>query len=145
MSEDRFGWHPESPLIGVLDEARSRGPLEEAGVAAWATALDYLFGQALHRAMGEPTGYGDLRRLYFGPSERPAEAPAEPAPLVDLLAEFTERLAPHQLNGWHPRALSYFTPPPLVASIVGELLAQWTTRASTSGTPDQSARSSRKR
>ncbi len=35
-------------------------------------------------------------------------------------------MAPHQLNAWHPRTLSYFTPPPLLLSIVGELLAQFT-------------------
>ncbi len=35
-------------------------------------------------------------------------------------------MAPHQLNSWHPRTLSYFTPPPLAMSIVGELLAQFT-------------------
>ena len=43
-----------------------------------------------------------------------------------LLEEFSARLAPHQLNAWHPRTLSYFTPPPLLLSIVGELLAQFT-------------------
>ena len=43
-----------------------------------------------------------------------------------MLDEFATRIAPHTLNSYHPRALSYFTPPPLVASIVGEVLAQWT-------------------
>ena len=43
-----------------------------------------------------------------------------------MLDEFTQRIAPHTLNSYHPRALSYFTPPPLLASIVGEVLAQWT-------------------
>ena len=43
-----------------------------------------------------------------------------------LLEEFSTRLAPHQLNAWHPRTLSYFTPPPLLLSVVGELLAQFT-------------------
>ena len=46
--------------------------------------------------------------------------------MIQLLEEFRVRLAPHQLNAWHPRTLSYFTPPPLVASIVGELLTQFT-------------------
>ncbi len=56
----------------------------------------------------------------------PGPAPQDPAPLQAVLDEFTERIAPHTLNSYHPRALSYFTPPPLVASIVGEVLAQWT-------------------
>ena len=43
-----------------------------------------------------------------------------------MIDEFTARIAPHTLNPYHPRALSYFTPPPLVASIAGEVLAQWT-------------------
>ena len=62
-------------------------------------------------------------------SGRPAEpgpAPVEPATLQAVLDEFATRIAPHTLNSYHPRALSYFTPPPLVASIVGEVLAQWT-------------------
>ena len=28
------------------------------------------------------------------------------------------------LNAWHPRTLSYFTPPPLVLSVIGELFSQ---------------------
>ena len=57
---------------------------------------------------------------------QPGAAPADPAPLATILDEFTTRIAPHTLNSYHPRALSYFTPPPLVASIAGEVLAQWT-------------------
>jgi aromatic-L-amino-acid decarboxylase len=44
--------------------------------------------------------------------------------MAGLLDEFSERLAPHQLNAWHPRAFGYFTPAPLWGSIAGELLAQ---------------------
>ena len=33
-------------------------------------------------------------------------------------------MAPHQLNAWHPRTLSYFTPTPLALSIAGEVLGQ---------------------
>ena len=46
--------------------------------------------------------------------------------MAGLLDEFRERIAPHQLNSWHPRAIGYFTPAPLWSSIVGELLAQVT-------------------
>jgi glutamate/tyrosine decarboxylase-like PLP-dependent enzyme len=140
----RFGWHPEPGLIGVDDEATSRPALEALGAAAWQTALDYLFDEALRRSTGTPTGYLELRETFYaadprgseardgdrslgnapGPGPRPA--PDAPATSAAILAEFSDRLAPHQLNSWHPRTFSYFTPPPLVMSIVGELLAQFT-------------------
>jgi aromatic-L-amino-acid decarboxylase len=116
----RFGWHPDHELIDVL-EPGSRPALERLGADAWSTLLDYLYEHGLVRSMGEPSGHDALRALF--PS-RPA--PAGPTPAADLLGEFRERLAPHQLNAWHPRTLSYFTPPPLWMSIVGELLAQVT-------------------
>ena len=126
MSDDRFRWHPEPDLVSPRDPDSGRAALERAGADAWSTALDYLYGEAFRRAMGEPAGYAELRALYYGPSGGPGPAPADPAPLAELLEEFRTRLAPHQLNAWHPRSLSYFTPPPLVASIVGEVLAQFT-------------------
>ena len=121
---DRFAWHPEPQLLDVRDADVSRAALEDLGRQAWATALDYLYDEAFRRAMGEPAGYADLRARFFGSTGGPAAAPTTPAATADLLAEFTERIAPHNLNSWHPRALSYFTPPPLMISIVGELLAQ---------------------
>jgi glutamate/tyrosine decarboxylase-like PLP-dependent enzyme len=119
-----LSWHPEPELLDVRDEARSRAALERLGSATWDSALDYLYDQAFERAMGEPTSYADLRMRFFGPSGRPSPAPLEPTTSDALLAEFRERLAPHQLNAWHPRAYGYFTPVPLWSSIVGELLAQ---------------------
>jgi aromatic-L-amino-acid/L-tryptophan decarboxylase len=132
MSEDRddplapFRWHPEPELIGVRDAATSREALERAGDATWTASLDWLYDRAMVRAMGLPTGYAELRRAYFGETAVPGRAPDEPATLQTVLDEFATRIAPHTLNSFHPRALSYFTPPPLVASIVGEVLAQWT-------------------
>ncbi|HEY7827214.1 MAG TPA: pyridoxal-dependent decarboxylase [Candidatus Limnocylindrales bacterium] len=128
-SAERFGWHPEPALIGIDDEANARPALEALGAAAWSASLDYLFGEAFRRAMGEPAGYADLRAVFYGRSADgalggPVPAPRDPTPSADLLDEFRVRLAPHNLNSYHPRALSYFTPPPLVMSIVGELLAQ---------------------
>ena len=120
-----FAWHPEPELIGIRDAGRSRAALERAGEVTWRAALDWLYDEAMRRAMGEPAGYADLRRAFFGPSLGPAPAPADPQTLDDVLDEFRTRIAPHTLNSFHPRALSYFTPPPLVASIVGEVLAQW--------------------
>src|SRR5829696_2356506 len=121
---DRFAWHPEPEAVAPRHESLSRATLERLGRETWDVALDYLYGEAVRRAMGPPTGYAELRRTFFGPSARPMPAPQAPTPASDLLVDFRERLAPHQLNAWHPRAFSYFTPPPLVMSILGELLAQ---------------------
>src|SRR5471032_3027039 len=118
----RFGWHPEPELIGYDDPTHSRPALEALGAASWTAGLDYLYGQAFRRAMGEPAGYAALRRAFYGSAADgtaagPAAAPAEPTSSADLLAEFGTRLGPHNLNAYHPRALSYFTPPPLLMSI----------------------------
>lgn len=123
---DRFAWHPEPESIGVRHETLSRATLELLGRETWAVALDYLYGEAIRRAMGEPAGYAELRREFFGPTGGPSPAPRSPTAAADLLGDFTRRLAPHQLNAWHPRTFSYFTGPPLVMSILGELLAQVT-------------------
>jgi aromatic-L-amino-acid decarboxylase len=123
---DRFAWHPEPELLGIRHEALSREALERIGRATWDAALDYLYDEAFRRAAGEPTGYSELRRVFFGPSGGPARAPRDPTKAAALLEEFRVRLAPHQLNAYHPRAFSYFTPPPLVMSVLGELLAQVT-------------------
>jgi glutamate/tyrosine decarboxylase-like PLP-dependent enzyme len=122
---DPFRWHPEPELIGVRDGSSSRAALERAGEATWRAALDWLYGEAMVRSMGLPTGYAELRREYFGASGQPSTAPADPATLEAVLDAFSTRIAPHNLSSWHPRSLSYFTPPPLVASIAGEVLAQW--------------------
>src|SRR5829696_2967329 len=123
---DGFRWHPEPELIGIRDGATSRAALERAGAATWAASLDWLYDKAMVRAIGTPSGFDELRRIYFGDAGGPGQAPRDPKPLDAVLADFTTRIAPHTLNSYHPRALSYFTPPPLVASIVGEVLAQWT-------------------
>jgi aromatic-L-amino-acid decarboxylase len=121
-----FRWHPEPELIGIRDAPASRASLERAGAATWAASLDWLYDEAMARAMGQPTGFDELRRVYFGDVGGPSGAPRDPRPLDEVLTDFRTRIAPHTLNSYHPRALSYFTPPPLVASIVGEVLAQWT-------------------
>lgn len=126
MTSEGADRHPEPQLIDIRDEARSRPALERLGAATWETALDYLYEHALERALGEPTRYEDMRRRFFGPGGRPAAAPDGPVALHALLAEFRERLAPHQMNAWHPRTYGYYTPAPLWASIVGEVLAQVT-------------------
>ena len=121
----RFAWHPEPELLDFGDPS-ARPALERLGAEAWATALDYLYDYAFVRAMGKPTGYADLRQAFFGASGEPTTAPVEPTDSAALLEEFRARVAPHQLNAYHPRTLSYFTPAPLLMSVVGELLAQIT-------------------
>lgn len=122
---DRFDWHPEPELLGIRDAASSRDALASVGAATWATALDYLYGHAFVRGMGEMEGYDQLRAGYYGADGGPGAAPAGPTPLPDLLAEFNERIAPHTLSAYHPRSFGYFTPPPLIASVVGEVLGQF--------------------
>jgi glutamate/tyrosine decarboxylase-like PLP-dependent enzyme len=121
---ERPDWHPEPELISIREAATSREALREAGAAIWETALDYIYDQALVRAMGEPIEYDALRSVFFGPTGGPAPAPAAPATLQAVLDEFTTRVAPHTVSAYHPRSFGYFTPPPLLASVAGEILAQ---------------------
>jgi len=120
-----FRWHPEPELIGVGNAATSRAALEQAGEDTWRAAIKWLYDVGVVRSMGEPTGYAELRREYFGDTAAPGPAPVDPSTLQDVLERFSTQIAPHNLSPWHPRTLSYFTPPPLVASIAGETLAQW--------------------
>jgi aromatic-L-amino-acid decarboxylase len=119
-----FDWHPEPELLSVRDAARSREALRRAGAAAWEAALEYLYDHAFDRAMEEPSEHDALRAAYFGATGGPAAAPRDPVALEAILDEWRTRLAPHTLSAYHPRSFSYFTPPPLVASIAGEILSQ---------------------
>ncbi len=121
-----FRWHPEPELIGLRDPVTSRAALERAGEAVWAASLDWLYDEAMVHSIGLPVDYASVRRQHFGEAGGPGPAPTAPSTLQAVLDEFRERIAPHTLNSYHPRVLSYFTPPPLVASIAGEILAQWT-------------------
>src|SRR6476660_6431734 len=88
----RFAWHPEPALIGYGDVG-SRPAMERLGADTWATALDFLYDQAAHRAMGDPLPYPALRASFFGSTGRPAPATVTPSAIADVLAEFTDRLA----------------------------------------------------
>jgi len=123
QTRDPFSWHPEPELVGYRDEASSRPALARLGAAAWEACLDYLYREAMRRPIG-PDSYPELRGRLF-PKGAPEKAPSGPRPSADVLAEFARRLAPFQYNSQHPRSFSYFTPPPLPMSIVGELLGQW--------------------
>ena len=101
--------------------------MERLGADTWAAALDFLYDQAAHRAMGDPAPYAALRASFFGATRRPgAGARPRPRPIADVLDEFRDRLAGGQMNAQHPRQFGYFTPPPLPVSMMGELLAQMT-------------------
>ena len=98
--------------------------MEAAGEAIWSAALDYLYDHALERAMGSPADYDGLRAEFFGPTLGPSAAPTEATTLEAVLGEFSRRVAPHTVSAYHPRSFGYFTPPPLLASVAGEVLAQ---------------------
>ena len=124
---DRFAWHPEPELIGYRDEATSRQAMEDLGRQAWGEGLDYVYGIAAQRAMGDPSPYEEVRRRFYGRSGgTPTPLPEEPMRAAELLAEWSDRLATGLMNSQHPRQFGYFTPPPLPMSIAGELLAQVT-------------------
>ena len=122
----RFGWHPEPELVGYRDEAASRAALERLGEDTWRAALDFLYGHAAERAMGDPASYDEIRRAYFGERRSPGPAPDAPTPSAEILDQFRTRLAGGQMNAQHARQFGYFTPPPLPISMMGELLAQMT-------------------
>jgi glutamate/tyrosine decarboxylase-like PLP-dependent enzyme len=121
---DRPSWHPEPELLVMRDAATSREALRDAGAAIWEAALDYVYDHAFVRAMGEPIEYDALRSVFYGPSGGPAAAPEQPTTLQAVLDEFSTRVAPHTVSAYHPRSFGYFTPPPLLASVAGEVLAQ---------------------
>lgn len=120
---DRFGWHPEPELFDFARRG-ARASLEALGSETWRLALDYLYEDALVRPVG-PDTYEELRARTFGPGRAPEAAPAAPTSSAAILDEVRERIVPYLFNAYHPRSFSYFTPPPLVMSVVGELLAQW--------------------
>jgi aromatic-L-amino-acid decarboxylase len=125
----RFDWHPEPELIGYRDEASSRAALAGLGTSTWHHALEFLYGTAVVRAMGDASPFPEARRRYYasdpsGPRDGPGPAPIDPMRAGDVLEEFTARLAGGLMNAQHPRQFGYFTPPPLPMSIMGELLAQ---------------------
>src|SRR6187455_1941468 len=118
-------WHPQAELLGFVSPERSREPLERLGRDTWEAGLDYLYEQAMRRAIGSHS-YAEFRREFFGASGEPGPAPEAPSTSDAVFGEFSERIAPHLLNAQNPHALPYFTPPALPISIAGETLAQWT-------------------
>ena len=76
------------------------------------------------RAMGEPVDYErSARRSSDHPVRRHLRR-QDPRRSRRVLDEFSTRVAPHTVSAYHPRSFGYFTPPPLLASVAGEVLAQ---------------------
>jgi glutamate/tyrosine decarboxylase-like PLP-dependent enzyme len=126
---ERFDWHPEPELIGYRDEATSRSAMASLGQRTWHEALEFLYGIASQRAMGDASAYAEARRRYYasdpaGSRHGPGPAPHAPMRAADVIDEFQARLSRGLMNAQHPRQFGYFTPPPLPMSIMGELLAQ---------------------
>src|SRR5918993_3127532 len=95
----RFAWHPEPELIGFRDEAASRGALGALNARTWQAALEFVYGTALERAMGDASGYADVRRRYYEPSGgQPASAPVGPMRAEAVIAEFEARIAGGLMN-----------------------------------------------
>ena len=75
----RFAWHPEPELVAYRDEAASREAMANARRATWQAALDLVYGQAMERAMGDPSPYAEARRRFYAPvGRRPGARPARP-------------------------------------------------------------------
>src|SRR5688500_9758116 len=95
---ERFDWHPEPELIGYRDAGTSRAALASLGLRTWHEALEFLYGIATKRAMGDASPYAEARRRYYasdpdGPRDGPGPAPTEPRRAAEVLAEFSDRLA----------------------------------------------------
>ena len=121
---ERFSWRPEPELIGFRDAATSREGVRRLGEATWAVAVDYFYEQAARRAMGASHDYETARAEFYGGNAGPSPAPGGPSRSADVFAEFERGLAASQLNAQHPRNYGYFTPPPLLMSIAGEVLTR---------------------
>lgn len=96
--------------------------LRRVGHAAWELCLRFLTEQGLQRPIG-PETVSQMRSLVFGDDGRPSSMPVGPTPLEAVLEEIATRISPASFSSWHPRSFSYFTPPPLIASVVGDLFA----------------------
>lgn len=114
----------DDPLVDYRNEAVSREELTRLGSGMWEAALDWLYGQGF-RTPVRTSGYADSRGRFFPDTGEPGPAPASGTGWEAVLGEFTSRIASDAFSSYQPRTFAYFTPPPLVMSICGEVLAQW--------------------
>ena len=77
--------------------------MADLGASTWRHALDFLYGTAVVRAMGDPSRYDEARRRYYGsdpagPRTGPGPAPEGPMRAAEVLDEFTRRLSGGLMN-----------------------------------------------
>jgi glutamate/tyrosine decarboxylase-like PLP-dependent enzyme len=106
------------PLVDYRDPARSRESVRRLGHASVEAMLDYFYDEAMRRPIA-PESYAEFRARYAPQFE----APAAGRPAGEVLAELRSRILPYCMNAAHPRAFCYFTAPPLLMAVMGDLIA----------------------
>lgn len=106
------------PLVDYRDPERSREAVRRLGYASVDAMLDYLYDEAMRRPIA-PYSYAEFRARY-APE---AEAPELGRPAGEVLAELRRRILPNCMNAAHPGAFCYFTAPPLLMAVMGDLIA----------------------
>jgi glutamate/tyrosine decarboxylase-like PLP-dependent enzyme len=109
---------PEDPAIFYRDPTRSREALRRIGHDSIEAALDYLYGEAMRRPLA-PETYAEARRIY-APEDA---APGEGKTAGEVLEEVRRRIFPHSMNAHHPRTFCYFTAPPPIMAVMGDMIA----------------------
>lgn len=97
----------------------------QLGNDVWELCLRFLRDIALERPIG-PQTVAEMRSLVYGGAGEPRPAPVAGMPLHEVLSDVEHHILPAMFSSWHPRSFSYFTPPPMLASILGDLIAAWT-------------------
>jgi glutamate/tyrosine decarboxylase-like PLP-dependent enzyme len=108
----------QDPLIFYRDPKRSREAIRKLGHESIEAVLDHLYGEVMRRPLA-PHSYAEFRKV-FGVE---GCAPAQGRPAGEVLEEVRRRIFPLTMNAGHPRAFCYFTAPPLIMSVLGDLIA----------------------
>ena len=106
--------------------AGARAAVEEAGLRVLKSFLHYLFDAAPRRVVADES-YEQARSRYF--PEGVTAPPPTGQRFGEVLDEWDANQAPFQFNFVHPGAMAYFTGPPLLSSVFGELLTQITNQS----------------
>ena len=96
--------------------------LRRDGAAALELCARFLAEHGLDRPIA-PETVDEMRTRVLGPTGMPRPVPEAPTPLRVVMDDIATQIAPAMFSSWHPRSFSYFTPPPMIASIVGDLFA----------------------
>ncbi len=108
----------KDPLIHYRDPERSREALRRLGHDSVEVMLEYLYQEAMRRPIA-PHTYAEFRKIF----NVSGSAPLEGRPAGDILEEVRKRILPNAMNAHHPRAFCYFTAPPLMMAVMGDLIA----------------------